>query len=160
MNDRTGTMVLDAKKQSLAALYKSDRAAWLEKSSRLIRAGQHRKLDFDNLVRYLESQARRDRREVESRLRVLVAHLLKWQFLPEKRLRRWLVTVVWQRHRLKGLVDSASLRRYAADVLADVYRAAVKMAAYQTSVPTTVFPVTCPFTMKQAMTEKFGGAIP
>jgi Domain of unknown function DUF29 len=160
MNDRSGKMVLDARKQAFAALYKADKAAWLEKSSRLIRAGQHRKLDFNNLVRYLESQARRDRREVESRLRVLVAHLLKWQFLPEKRLRRWLVTVVLQRLRLEGLMESASLRQHAAAVLADIYPAAVRMAAYQTSVPHSAFPVACPFTKKQVMTEKFGGAIP
>jgi len=92
-------------------------------------------------------------------LRLLVGICLNGNSCRKSGIRRWLVTVVWQRIRLQGPADSASLRQYAADVLADIYPAAVKIAAFQTSVPQSTFPVACPFTMKQVMTQEVVGEI-
>src|SRR5260370_10100145 len=85
--------------QTLAALAELDETAWLEESSRLIRAGRLDELDYANLAAYLEDMAIRDHREVKSHLRVLIAHLLKWNYPPEKRSRSWTLTVL--NHRLE-----------------------------------------------------------
>jgi hypothetical protein len=146
--------------QSLAALYEADETAWLDESSRLIRAGRIDELDYENLATYLEDQAKRDRREVNSRLRVLVAHLLKWQYRPEKRSRGWAVTVIRQRLQLKGLLESATLQKHAEAVLTEIYPGAMKIAAVQTGVPPSVFPADCPLTVEQVMTEELAGKIP
>ena len=55
-----------ARRKALADLYEPDETAWLEESSRLIRAGQLDELDYENLASYLDDMARSDRREVET----------------------------------------------------------------------------------------------
>src|SRR3954454_5279931 len=69
----------------LTALYERDETAWLEVMAELIRDGRFGELDYENLGEYLADMARRDRREVESRLAVLIAHLLKWEHQPRRR---------------------------------------------------------------------------
>ena len=61
--------------QTLAALYEADETAWLEAIADLVRRGRLDQLDTGTLVEYLADMARRDRREVYSRLVVLLAHL-------------------------------------------------------------------------------------
>ena len=70
--------------------------------------------------------AKRDRREVESRLVVLLAHLLKWTYQPDRRSRSWRATVVEHRQELVGLAGRGVLRNHAETVLAEVYARAVE----------------------------------
>ncbi len=139
--------------QALAALYVPDEIAWLEESSRLIRAGRLEELDYDNLASYLEDMARRDRREILSRLTTLIAHLFKWQYQPSKRSRSWKATVFTQRNRLESAMTE-TLRQHAQDVLPKAYRHAVQLAALQTELDESTFPAECPFTLEQIMTEE------
>ncbi len=62
-----------------AALYDEDFYAWSMEQARLLRAGEFSRLDIENVAEELESMGRRDKREIESRLVVLIAQLLKWQ---------------------------------------------------------------------------------
>src|SRR5271157_875228 len=64
----------------LPALYERDETAWLEAMAELARDGRAEDLDLGHLAEYLFDMARRDRREVESRLAVLLSHLLKWTY--------------------------------------------------------------------------------
>jgi hypothetical protein len=139
--------------QTLAALYEPDETAWLEESSRHIRAGRLDCLDYENLASYLEDMARRDRREIQSRLTILLAHLLKWHYQADKRTRSWEQTIVTQRIQLEGAMTK-TLEQHAHKVLAKAYHGAVKLAAVQTRCDATTFPVECPFTLEQILTEK------
>jgi hypothetical protein len=67
----------------LRNLYETDETAWLETMADLIKQGRLQDLDYTHLGEYLEDMARRDRREVKSRLVTLLAHLLKWTILPQ-----------------------------------------------------------------------------
>lgn len=138
----------------LVDLYEADETAWLEESVRLIRAGRSADLDYDNLAEFLESMAKRDRREVESRFMVLIAHVLKWHYQPDRRGRSWKATVTTQRERLKRLLAGKTLRNHAEETLQDVYRSAVNIAADQTGIERTTFPQDCPFTLDQILTEE------
>jgi hypothetical protein len=140
--------------KKLTDLYEPDETAWLEESSRLIRAGHFDALDYENLASYLEEMAMRDRREVNSRLRVLMAHLLKWQYQSEKRSRSWTLTIINQRFELESLVESGTLRQQAKDAVSKIYPSAVKSAAAQTRLPPSTFPAECPFTLDQILTEE------
>jgi hypothetical protein len=62
---------------SLAALYTADETAWLDAMAELIGTGRLGELDYLHLKEYLQDMATRDRREVSSRLRVLLIHVLK-----------------------------------------------------------------------------------
>src|SRR5437879_6425916 len=95
----------------------SDETAWLEPMADLIRHGQWGDLDYPHLGEYLSDMARRDRREVESRLATLLAHVLKWLQQPEHRTRGWRGTMVEQRQELARLTARGVLRNHAEAVL-------------------------------------------
>src|SRR5262249_46997251 len=82
---------------NLSELYDLDETAWLEAMADLIQQGRCADLDYPHLQEYLTDMARRDRREVKSRLVVLIAHVLKWVHQPDQRSRSWRTTFVEQR---------------------------------------------------------------
>jgi hypothetical protein len=135
----------------LAVLYERDETAWLEAMSELIRRGRLEELDYPNLAEYLADMARRDRREVESRLTVLISHALKWAHQPDHRSGSWKGTIITQRQELEGLVSRGVLRSHAEAVLPDVYRKAVERAAAETDLPAGTFPEACPYTLDQLL---------
>src|SRR5439155_13374423 len=80
--------------------------------------------DYEHLAEFLTDTAKRDRREVERRLAVLIAHLLKWEHQPDKRTRGWRLTVEQQRQELRRLLASGTLHNHAEAVLAECTRMA------------------------------------
>ena len=104
----------------LPDLYESDETAWLEAMAELIQQGQCHDLDYVHLQEYLTDMAKRDRREVESRLALLLAHVLKWMHQPDRRSGSWRGTIIEQRQELAGLADRGVLRNHAEAVLAAV----------------------------------------
>src|SRR5438477_12184282 len=98
---------------ALAHLYEADETAWLEAMADLIEQGRWDDLDYPHLQEYLEDMAGRDRREVESRLTTLLAHVLKWVHQPDQRTRGWRGTIVEQRQELEQLVARGVLRNHA-----------------------------------------------
>ena len=137
--------------QALAALYEADETAWLDATADLIRAGRVEQIDAGTLAEYLTDMARRDRREVESRLAVLLAHVLKWTHQPERRSGGWRATIVEQRQELEGLVGRGVLRTHALAVLEDAHARAVERATAETGLPKAAFLATCPFTLDELL---------
>ncbi len=142
---------------SPSVLYEQDETAWLEAMAELIRLGRLDEVDYPNLAEYLADMARRDRREVESRLTVLLAHLLKWAHQPERRSGGWRATIIEYRQYLEGLASLGVLRDHAEAVLADAYRKAVERAAAETGQPAETFPADCPYTFDQLLTADLLG---
>ncbi len=68
---------------SAATLHEADRFEWLEQQVGLLKSGALGALDITHLIQELESEMGNERRELFRRLRMLMAHLLKWQFQPE-----------------------------------------------------------------------------
>lgn len=87
---------------------------------------------------------------------VLMAHLLKWQYQPQRRSRSWSGTIERERLRIERREEqSRILERAAWSELQSVYARARQEAALQTELPLTVFPVTCPYTMFQLRDRHF-----
>lgn len=138
------------------SLYETDFYAWTQEQARLLRAGRWSDLDLDNLVDEVEGVGGSDKREIENRLVVLIAHLLKWKYRPYWRSPGWEGTVAEQRRRIKTIVkNSPSLQRYPAEVFADQYLGARLRAAKETGIDFTLFPEDCPFTAEQALDDAF-----
>jgi hypothetical protein len=135
----------------LSQLYETDETAWLEAMADLIRQGQCEDLDFAHLEQYLSDMARRDRREVKSRLITLLAHLLKWTHQPDQRSRSWRGTIIEQRQELAELAARGVLRSHAEAVLSDAYTAAVERAAAETGLRVQSFPEECPYSLEQLL---------
>ncbi len=126
--------------ESLASLYETDETSWLERMAELIAERRFSDLDYDNLREFLTDMARRDKREVLSRLTVLIAHRLKWEHQPTKRTTSWESTIAEQRRELEVLLESGTLFRHARDVLGRAYEGAVEQAAIETGRPASSFP--------------------
>jgi Domain of unknown function DUF29 len=139
---------------SLADLYEADETAWLDAMAELIRDGRLSELDYPNLQEHLEAMALRDRKKVESRLAILIAHILKWTYQPEKRTPSWHGTIIVQRHKLNKLAESGSLRKHAESVLPACYADAVEMAMEETQLPAEIFPAECPWTLDQLLSAE------
>lgn len=135
----------------LATLYETDETAWLEATSGLLRSRRWDQIDADTLAEYLADMARRDRREVESRLAVLIVHVLRWFHQAERRSGSWRATIIEQRQELEGLLERGVLRNHAAALLGDVYLRAVERGAAETGLPAKAFPANCPYTLDQLL---------
>ncbi len=96
------------------SLYEQDETAWLEQTAGLVAQRRFDEIDHESLSEYLTEMARRDRREVLSRLTVLLVHLLKWDHLPEQQTNSWQATILHQREELRDLLESRTLENYAA----------------------------------------------
>lgn len=91
-------------------LYETDFYAWTQRQAELLRAAEFSEVDWNNLIKEIETWGRSDKRELSSRLEVLLMHLLEWQFQARKRGKSWRATIAEQRRRLRGmLAESPSL---------------------------------------------------
>jgi hypothetical protein len=135
-------------------LYESDETAWLDAMSELIEQGRLDELDYANLREYLSDMAKRDRREVESRLALLIEHLLKWDYQSKKRTRSWRRTILVQQQELTEDCAGGVLRNHAVETLGKTYSKAVARAVTETGLAITTFPKECPYTLDQALTKK------
>jgi hypothetical protein len=139
--------VVERLTQTPPPLYLADETAWLEQTARLVSEGRWDEVDRDNLSEYLTDMATRDRREVMSRLVVLLAHLLKWDRQKDKRTGSWQATIAHQRFELQQLLESGTLRNHANAVLEKAYKKAIVEVAAETELSETAFPPTCPYTL-------------
>ena|ERR1022692_2070748 len=141
---------------SLQELYDKDFVLWAEETARLLRAGAIDDLDIENLAEEIESIGRKDRRELRRRLKVLLSHLLKWQFQAAKRSISWESTIFEQREEIAEVLDeSPSLRRTMPAGLSKAYPSARKAAAIETGMLIKNLPPTCPYSLEQVLDESF-----
>lgn len=132
--------------------YEADYARWCAEQGALLREGRLDALDRDNLAEEIESLGRSDRREIENRLKTLLAHLLKWRFQPEGRGGSWRGTIREQRVQIaKILRESPSLRTHPSKALHEEYAHAIPEAVDETGLPEAAFPASCPFTIEQIL---------
>lgn len=136
--------------------YETDFYTWTQEQSALLKAGQFSELDLDNLVEEIESMGRSEKRALESRLTVLLQHLLKWQYQPVRRGRSWQLTIKIQRMEfLKVLRDNPGLKPGLDQVLVDAYVSAVIKAAQETGLDESVFPEHCPWELADIIRQDF-----
>ena len=95
-------------------------------------------------------------RELESRLTVLLMHLLKWQYQANLQTRNWILTIKEQRRRIvKRLQQIPSLKSKLNEVIADAYDLARGDAADETGLSESTFPIECPWTYAQIVDMEF-----
>jgi len=107
--------------------------------------GRTEELDYEHLAEYLSDMAKRDRRELQSRLRMLITHLLSWCYQAELEMRTgsWKATIITQQHDLLDILQSGVLRNYALDTLEETYLKALRIATVETGLAEQQFPKRC-----------------
>jgi hypothetical protein len=139
-----------------AAGYDHDFFEWTQHTAALLRAGRLGELDVVHLAEEVEEMGKRDRRELESRLQVLLVHLLKWGSQAERRSPSWRRTIIAQRAGIERVLrDSPSLRPRVAADLERHYADAVDRAAIETELPPGHFPARCPWTSAELLDKRF-----
>ena len=136
--------------------YEADYAQWCAEQGALLREGRLSELDRENLAEEIESLGRSDKKEIRSRLKELLLHLLKWHFQPEKRKGGWRASIIDQRTELKDLLDeSPSLRSLPSKELAKWHGIARLKAADETGLRENVFPIDCPYSIDEILEDNF-----
>lgn len=94
-------------------LYEQDFYLWTQATAQKLKEGKFDRIDIPNLVEEIESMGISEKRELKSRLIVLLMHLLKWEYQSDKRCQSWRSTITEQRICIEGLLeDSPSLQPY------------------------------------------------
>ena len=127
-------------------LYHIDYYQWLNITAQKLRERQLDDVDFDNLIEEIEAMSGSQRRELQSRLIVLLMHLLKYQYQPSMRSSSWRGTIFEQRRQIALLIkNSPSLKPYYLEIFSECYSDAINEASAETKLPLSVFPVESPF---------------
>jgi hypothetical protein len=133
-------------------LYEADEHAWIAAQISALREGTFGRLDRTHLIEYLSEMTIRDRRELQSRLTVLLHHLLKTRLEPARLTRSWVNTILEQQREIQSIVRGIpSLGRQAEAIAAEAYPDAVRAASRETGVPAAQFPATSPWTVGAAL---------
>jgi hypothetical protein len=126
-------------------LYKRDLYAWVQEQVRLLRAGRVNEIDAENIAEEISDVGHNEYDKLESALRVLLAHMLKWDHQPEQRSRSWENTIGIQRHHaLRQLRDNPSLKSRRGEAVSEGYYAARLLASSETDIDVERFPEECP----------------
>jgi Domain of unknown function DUF29 len=136
--------------------YDADFFRWTQDTAELIRQARLDELDLEHVAEEIQDMGNRDKREVYSRLKVLLMHLLKWEFQPALRSRSWEHAIREQRSQLKlVLKDSPSLVRFATSKFKAAYSEAVEDAVFETGLPVDRFSRSCPYATDEILTKDF-----
>lgn len=134
--------------------YEDDFHAWTKQQATLLRERRLAEIDWSNLAEEIESMGRSEKRQLESRLEILIMHILKWEYQPNRRSRSWQLTIKEQRLRLEKLLqENPSLRAKLEDSIKISYPLAVLSAEQETGL--SEFPETCPYSLTDVFTKEF-----
>ncbi len=137
------------------SLYERDYYTWALRQANALKKHQVELLDWENLAEEVGDLARSERRELRNRLKVLLVHLLKWQYQPKRRTRSWEATIAVQRVQIRQhLRDNPGLKPSISALVNDAYEAArIEVAARLAEQPQP--PQSCPWSSDQIMDERF-----
>ena len=136
--------------------YEQDFYSWTQEQAELLKTGRFSELDIANLIEEVESMGRSEKRELESRLTILLLHLLKWKYQEVRRGRSWQLSIDEQRIQFeKTLNENPGLKPALDQIIKDAYKLAVIRAARETRISKAVFPERCPWTLAQLIEEGF-----
>ena len=136
--------------------YEQDFYGWTQEQAALLRAGRLTDLDIENLIEEIETMGRSEKRELESRLTVLLLHLLKWKYQEVRRGRSWELTIDEQRLQFrKTLKENPGLKPLLDEIIKDAYKLSVIQASRETKISKCVFPEQCPWSLDQITDDSF-----
>lgn len=136
--------------------HETDFYTWTQEQAALLRAGRVTDLDIAGLLEEVEDMGRSERRELASRLAVLLMHLLKWKYQPDRQGNSWRLTIEEQRYEVrKELRDNPGLKSDIPAFMVDSYEVARLKAAKETKLQKSTFPTDCPWLFEQIMDDDF-----
>ncbi|KOR29669.1 hypothetical protein TI03_01750 [Achromatium sp. WMS1] len=140
----------------MANLHDTDFYSWTEQQAGLLKAGNLAALDIANLIEEIEDMGRSEKRALKSHLIVLLTHLLKWCYQPQRRSNSWRLTIKRQRiDSEQCLDDNPGLKSNLLATLNAAYNSARIQAAKEIHLHESTFPTDCPWSFEQVMSDDF-----
>jgi hypothetical protein len=136
--------------------YATDILAWANEQAALLRAGRFSEIDVAHIAEEIEDVGKSERRELASRMAVLLTHLLKWQYQPGRRGSSWQRTIREQRRALGAyLRETPSLKASLSDPnwWESIWADAVAKAVDETGLD--LFPDDCLWSIDQILSPNF-----
>jgi hypothetical protein len=136
------------------ARYDRDLYSWAVEQAALLRAGRISEVDALNIAEEIDDVGNEQYDKLESALRLILLHLLKWDRQPERRSRSWALSIAVQRkHVLKVLRKNPGLKPLTDEAVADAFDTARLEAAGETDLELGDFPLECPYSWHQIMEQ-------
>ncbi|MDY6784838.1 MAG: DUF29 domain-containing protein [Cyanobacteriota bacterium] len=140
----------------MSTLYEIDFYAWTQEQAKFLKHQQWSQLDLPNLIEEIESLGKQQRAELRNRLSILIGHLLKWEYQPERRSRSCLSTIRIQRRDTQELIEeNPSLKPYLEEARQKSYESGRDLAVKETDLPLQTFPTICPYTLVEILKDGF-----
>lgn len=140
----------------MSSNYDEDFYAWTHEQAALLRSGKLAEADIARIAEEIEGMGRAEKRELVSRLTILLLHLLKWRFQPTHRGASWEATILNQRLDIADhLADNPSLKAGLDGFMASAYERARNGAAAETGLARQTFPAECPWSFDEALDPDF-----
>jgi hypothetical protein len=134
------------RKEQGAPTKRDDLYSWAVRQAELLRAGRLSEIDPVAIAEEIDDVGEEQYDKLESALRVLMLHLLKWDHQPDKRSRSWTASIREQRRRvLRQLRKNPGLRSRLDEALSEAYEDARDEASAETGLPVSLFPERRPF---------------
>lgn len=135
-----------------AATKEADLYSWARRQAELLRAGRLTEIDPAGLAEEIDDVGDEQYHRLESALRVLTLHFLKWDLQPDRRSRSWTLSILEQRRRAqRQLRKTPGLQSQLEEALVAAYEDARVEAASETGLPLGAFPQTRPFEFAEIM---------
>ena len=141
---------------TITTLYERDFYAWTREQAQLIKARTFGDLDIAHLLEEIEDRGNRHADEVESRLCVLLTHLLKWKFQSNLQSKSWQFIIREQRRGIaKRLKKMPSLANKIPELFIEAYDDAIFEAEKETGLDASTFPKNCIWSVEEVLDDKF-----
>jgi hypothetical protein len=143
----------------MTTLYDHDFYTWALESARGLREGRFADLDIEHIAEELEDMGKSEARGLKSQLARLLKHLLKWVYQPEARLgheNSWRASIRDARREIEEcLEDNPGLAPRLPELFGKAYMQSINRAVVETNLPESRFPVSCPWSLEQALDPEF-----
>jgi len=142
--------------KNLTDLYEHDYYTWTSAQAQALRKRKVSRLDWDNLAEEVEDLGKAEVHRLESHLELLLMHLLKWVYQPQRRSHSWSNSI--EEHRFRAhrvLRNNPGLKAKLPDVFAAAYDTARFAVRRETALSLSTFPESCPWSLDDAMREDF-----
>ena len=127
-----------------------------DEEARLLLTARNRRFDIEEFVEEIEHVGGSERREIRNRMAVLLAHLLKWEFQPDRRSNSWRATVTEQRSEIAAVIRrNPSLKSSPETAIASVYKAAAMKASKEIGLSLSHMPATCSYGVSDILDHQF-----
>lgn len=142
------------------SLRDEDFYSWCKKNAEVLRRGQmiDTDLDYLDLAEELDFMSASVEREVKNRLAIIIAHLLKIKFEPQRKSRSWLLTIDEQRDETKITIKKNPGIKHKLDrIYLEAYNSSKYIFQRDTLIDKKELPEECPYSLENLLDDNFYG---